>query len=60
MLTMVSLMNKNYIAFFKKGDEEKAVEMRKNDPRMKYARIEEILQATPGVIVVAQVYARGD
>ena len=58
MLTMLSLTNKKYIAFFKLGDEEKAEEMRKKNPKMKHARITRIIQANPSIIVLEQVYER--
>lgn len=58
MLTMVSLMNRKYIVFFKKGEEEKARQFREDNPEMKYARIDEIIQARPSVIIMGHIYER--
>ena len=58
METMLILQNAKYNVFFARGEEEKAKEMRMTDPRMKYARIFECLQAYPSQVEYYHVYSR--
>lgn len=58
MESMLILQNAEYTAFFKQGEEEKAREVRKTDPRMKHARIFEGLQAYPSQVEYYHIYNR--
>ena len=56
MKTMILLKNKNYKVFFNRGDLEKAKKFRKENPKLKYARITKILQAYPSSIELGKIY----
>lgn len=58
MKTMVMLSNKRYVMFLGMGEEEKAKQIRKEDPRFKFARIQEVIQARPSEIVAYHTYDR--
>lgn len=58
MKAMLCLTNKKYAVFFPKGGEEQAFAARKADPRLKYARLYEGLQAYPGQVEFGVVYDR--
>ncbi len=58
MESMLILQNGRYTAFFALGEEEKAKEVRMTDPRMKYARIFEGIQAYPSQVEYYHVYDR--
>ena len=56
MENMLILENKNHIVFFAMGEEQRAKDMRMTDPRLKYARIYEGLQAYPSQVEYYHVY----
>lgn len=58
MENMLILENKNHIVFLAPGEEKRAKDMRMTDPRLKYARIYEGIQAYPSQVEHYKVYDR--
>ena len=58
MRTMIVVSNRNFVTFYETDQKDDAINARKDDPRLKYARITEALQARPSEVEIGKVYQR--
>ena len=58
MNKLLALYNKNYVVFYKADQREDAIKHRKQNPKLKYARIVEALQGYPSLIEIGKIYPR--
>lgn len=56
--TMERIANADHIAFMPNGHTEDAKQLRQSDPRLKHARIVNVLQMHPSKIEFGKVYPR--